>query len=282
MVVKRKWSILILVIGMLLTQGLSTSVLASGTGALLRMEMETPDVMKLQQNLHTLGYFHVNPTGYFGPITEASVIEFQESNGLTPDGIAGPQTLGRITHLLTTNPSQVPDTVTRGIARQKTDSVRTSIEMIPWFGEAEHVFAIGDVAVVTDVATGLEAQVKRTYGHNHADVEALTAHDTHILLEMAGGEWNWIRRPVIVQVHGRRLAASITLRPHAGRDDMPTNQVVSSRSGGFGRGMNLNAVHGNGMDGHIDIHFEGSRTHGSNQVDADHQQAIRQAYESGK
>ncbi|MDW7672404.1 MAG: peptidoglycan-binding protein, partial [Bacillota bacterium] len=123
--------------------------------------------------------------------------------------------------------------------------------------------------------------VKRTYGTNHADVEALTKEDTGVMKQTAGGEWSWTRRPVIVEVHGVRIAASIALMPHAGRDDLPALQTVNNRSGGFGRGTNLDEVKGNDMHGHVDLHFLGSKGHASGRVDSKHQAAVKEAHQSG-
>lgn len=49
-------------------------------------------VSDLQTKLKTLGYFTLTPTGYFGPITKASVIAFQKAQGIDPIGIVGPKT----------------------------------------------------------------------------------------------------------------------------------------------------------------------------------------------
>ena len=46
-------------------------------------------VEALQQRLTELGYFNGLVTGYFGEITEAAVIQFQNDHGLNPDGIVG-------------------------------------------------------------------------------------------------------------------------------------------------------------------------------------------------
>jgi hypothetical protein len=53
-----------------------------------------PDVVRLQHLLNRL--LHLKPPlqadGVFGPKTAQAVIAFQQQNGLTPDGIVGPQT----------------------------------------------------------------------------------------------------------------------------------------------------------------------------------------------
>ena len=282
MIQANKQSILC-VIGVILFSMITTatSAFAYSNDVLLRREMRNDNVMKLQQDLHTLGYLSVNPTGYFGSLTETAVKGFQQASQLTPDGIAGPKTISSLQHQINNPKKQNEATVTRS-SRSRTSSVsHEPIQQIPWFGEVESIFNRGDQATVTDVTTGKTFQVQRTYGTNHADVETLAREDTEILKEIAGGSWNWVRRPVIVEVHGLRIAASMTAMPHAGRDDKPALKTVSHRSGGFGTGINLDEIKGNGMDGHIDIHFLGSKTHGSNQVDHDHQKAIREAYQSG-
>jgi LysM repeat protein len=147
---------------------------------------------------------------------------------------------------------------------------------LDWWTEASNVFSIGTVAKVIDVHTGRSFNVKRTYGHNHADCEALTSEDSAIIKSIWGG-WSWDRRPVIVEVGDTRIAASMAGMPHAGLDNYSALKTVSERSGGFGKGLNYDAVKGNGMNGHFDIHFLNSKTHGSNKVDSKHQSAIRQA-----
>ena len=251
---------------------------AYSSGTLLRPEMQNQEVTKLQRDLKVLGFFDVHPTGYFGSITEAAVMDFQKENVLSVDGLAGPNTISQIQKLTRSNSKNSNEVVTRGSSGRSEASRNDKVQLLDWFDEVKPLWQRGEDAVVTDLSTGAKFNVKRTYGRNHADVEPLTKEDTQILKQAAGGSWNWVRRPVIVELHGQRIAASLTAMPHAGIDGLPTNQIVNNRSGGFGRGTNLNAVHGNGMHGHIDIHFPGSRTHGSNSVCSDHQQAVRKAY----
>lgn len=53
-------------------------------------------VKYLQLNLNGLGYGTLDTDGQYGSKTKASVIKFQKAYGLTTDGMAGPQTLGKI------------------------------------------------------------------------------------------------------------------------------------------------------------------------------------------
>jgi len=49
-------------------------------------------VRELQQALITAGYDPGSVDGTFGPATEAAVTAFQQDNGLSADGVVGPDT----------------------------------------------------------------------------------------------------------------------------------------------------------------------------------------------
>jgi hypothetical protein len=253
--------------------------LAYSAGRILKKGMRDPNVTELQNDLKMLGFFSENPTGYYGDITNNAVVEFQKKYGLTPDGIAGKNTIGKISELKNSGDTYLKAETLAAPAEGQT--VENEIQKLNWFDDVRYIFAKGDVATVIDVETGLEFQAKRTYGSRHADCETLTANDTEILRQIAGGDWNWTRRPVIVVIDGYRIAGSMTAMPHAGRDDAPANKTVRNRSDGYGTGANLDAVKDNGMDGVFDIHFDGSKTHTTNRVDKAHQNAIAKAFSSG-
>lgn len=110
------------------------------------------------------------------------------------------------------------------------------------------------IFTVTDVDTGLSFRVQRRAGANHADVQPLTKQDTAVMKQIYNGTWSWKRRAVLISSNGHRLAASMHGMPHGG-DGIP----------------------GNGFAGHFCIHFQGSTTHGSGNVDPDHQLMIYKA-----
>lgn len=169
--------------------------------------------------------------------------------------------------------------ISRGGTAPKSTSKSTyssKIETLDWWKEARHIFKVNSIAKVTDVYTNKSFNVKRTMGTNHADTEALTLDDTKIIKSIWGG-FSWERRPVIVEVNGKKLAASMSAMPHAGIDSAPAFKVVNNRSLDYGRGENLDVIKNNGMDGHFDIHFLNSTRHKDGKKDPEHQTAIKSA-----
>jgi len=220
-------------------------------------------VSELQTKLKEKGFYSGSIDGIFGSGTENAVKAFQRASGLTADGIAGPKTIAALNQ-------------SGGSSRGTTDRPNGSVELIHW-NDVDSVWPRNTSAVIVDVDTGKRINVYRSGGTNHADVETASAADTATLKSLYGGSFSWDRRAVVVEVGGRRLAASMAGMPHAGRDDQPNRAMVSNRSGGYGYGSNLDAIKGNNMDGVFDVHFYQSRTHGSNKVDSAHQSMVKKA-----
>ncbi|MFZ5353190.1 MAG: LysM peptidoglycan-binding domain-containing protein [Bacillota bacterium] len=65
-------------------------------GNSLKKGETSEEVKSVQEMLKKLGYFEEDCTGYFGPVTENAVKEFQKDNKLTVDGVVGPQTLKQL------------------------------------------------------------------------------------------------------------------------------------------------------------------------------------------
>ncbi|HBQ25707.1 MAG TPA: hypothetical protein DD791_04885 [Syntrophomonas sp.] len=127
-------------------------------------------------------------------------------------------------------------------------------EFLTW-EEARQYFNKYSSATIMDLDTGLQFNVQRRGGSNHADVQPLTAEDTATMKAIYNGKWSWKRRAVIVEMeNGRKIAGSMNGMPH-------------------GRG----AIAGNNFNGHSCIHFRDSTTHGSRKVDLTHQMMVWKA-----
>lgn len=74
-------------------------ILIAQVGGLLGVGDSGDAVVRLQTQLANLGFNPGAIDGEFGAQTEAAVIQFQQSQNLVPDGIAGPQTLAALDRL---------------------------------------------------------------------------------------------------------------------------------------------------------------------------------------
>ena len=74
----------------------SVDLTARQVSAIMHLGSKGEFVVDLQKKLNTLGYGPLEPDGEFGEATDIAVKAFQEDNGLTPDGWAGPKTLEEI------------------------------------------------------------------------------------------------------------------------------------------------------------------------------------------
>jgi len=144
--------------------------------------------------------------------------------------------------------------VTFGEAGRK--EMNDGVEMLDWSSEGKSIMKEGTVATITDISTGIQFKIRVLFGTNHADVEPLTADDTAKMKQTRGGKWSWGRRAIWVTLEsGRTFAASANGMPH-GRSSISNNN----------------------FPGHFCIHFLNSRIHGTNKVDAEHQNQIKIAF----
>ena len=203
----------------------------------LRMGDSGSAVKDLQTKLKKLGYYDGTVDSTFGSGTYAAVKAFQKKYNLTADGVAGSATLKKIES-----------------AVASASSGKITTERLDWFNGGKYVIPNGAVFQIKDVSTGLIFSARRQSGGNHMDAEPLTAEDTAILKKINGGTFSWRRRAVLVKYNGHVYAASIYSEPHG------TNTILD-----------------NNFDGQFCLHFYGSKTHGTDRVDADHQKCVEQA-----
>ncbi|MCM3694549.1 muramidase family protein [Neobacillus niacini] len=126
-------------------------------------------------------------------------------------------------------------------------------EYMDWWTEAQYVFTIGKSAKVTDFETGRSFYIKRTIGANHADSETVTTIDSNIAKSIWGG-FSWTPRAVLLEVNGRKLAASMSFMPHE-------REFIAN----------------NGITGHFDVYFGNSTRHVDGKADAKHQAQVEKA-----
>jgi len=131
-----------------------------------------------------------------------------------------------------------------------------NVELLTW-AQARRLIQNGVTMRVVDVRTGLAFNIKAFSTGGHADVEPVTQADTDIIFRTRDSRWSWAARPVWVTIGGRTIAASINGMPHAG-----------------------STISGNGMDGHLCLHFWGTITNNKS-YERDLNNAVMEAFNAG-
>jgi peptidoglycan hydrolase-like protein with peptidoglycan-binding domain len=230
----------------------------------------SPDIKILQKALAQEVIFDSDEyTNFFGDVTEDSVKAFQKKYNLQIDGVVGKGTIDKLKELgyITNN-----NVVSRGGKINGRYG-----EYLSWSKVKKMVNMKNTVLTIEDFYTGRRFKVMASYGSSHIDIEMLTAKDSSIVKQLWGGSYSWSRRPVLVYINNRVIAASMNGMPHAGREDSPEGATVSNRSGDFGRGYNYDYIKGNNISGVACLHFKDSTLHKANRVDPEHKKAIMTA-----
>lgn len=267
------------------------SPVVAGYQGVLKRGMKGEDVQELQDGLIVLGFLEGESDGLFGQKTLDAVTAFQRTHSLHVDGVVGADTwslleaeiarlrmktyivsrgdtlydLARrfsvtVSDLASVNNIRDPALIKEGqeLLVPAPGSVvsrgeRGDSEMLHW-DSVNRIFKVGSIATITDVRTGLSFRVRRRGGSLHADVEPYTKEDTAIMRRIYGGSWSWNRRPIIVRIGGRRIAASMNGMPHGGQ-----------------------SLGNNNFKGHFCLHFAGSKLHCSRKPCPEHQKCVREA-----
>lgn len=132
------------------------------------------------------------------------------------------------------------------------EEIGLTIELLPW-EKANQFLPKYSKFKVMDTETGQSFYVQRRAGSNHADVQPLTNEDTAIMKKIYNGKWSWKRRSILVISKDRWIAASMHGMPHGG------------------------GALKNNFPGHFCIHFFGSTTHRTNEMDLSHKLMILKA-----
>ncbi|HMM31802.1 MAG TPA: peptidoglycan-binding protein [Clostridia bacterium] len=213
-------------------------------------------VVRIQMRLRDLGYFNFKPTGNFQTMTVDATIKFQQrqldANGqsIIADGTVGPQSMGLLFSAAAAR-AEIVANIPVGPSLQGTPTVVG--ELTDW-GQVKTMLVKGQSYTVTDFNTGSQFRLTYTGGENHAEMECSSATDTTVLKEVFGNDFSFFKRPAVISINGKNIAASLQGSPH-GEDTVSSND----------------------MDGHLCMFFNGSTSHVSNLPDAEHVAQIYKA-----
>lgn len=206
-------------------------------------------VTYIQTALTALEYYDRQITGHYGRYTKDAVRAFQRDHNLTADGVCGATTLAAIQKAYSGSSSA-------------TTTYNATVYKLDWSymkSEATKLgIARGASIKLTDLTTGKSLNVHVQSTGNHIDAEPLTSADTTTLCEIYGvstpNAISYKRRPMMITTSAGQFLCSIYGQPHGAQD-----------------------ITNNGYEGQFCLHFVNSKTHGTNRVDGDHQNAINTA-----
>ena len=208
-------------------------------------------VVRIQLRLRELGYLSYKPTGVYRSMTTAAVKEFQSrcnavgDEMIAVDGRLGPVTLEKLFDSNAPRP-KIPDSVNMPRGPKNPELKEKDGALIEWETVKEKLKK-GNAYRIIDCNTGRIFEMIFTGGENHAEMEIATVHDMENFKYICGDDYNFLKRPVIVEIEGERIAASIQCWPHG-------NDSISE----------------NGMSGHVCVFFKGSLSHVGMLPDVEH------------
>lgn len=206
-------------------------------------------VTYIQTALTALEYYDRQITGHYGRYTKDAVRAFQRDHNLTADGVCGATTLAAIQKAYSGSSSA-------------TTTYNATVYKLDWSYMKSNATALGIARgasiKLTDLTTGKSLNIHVQSTGNHIDAEPLTSADTTTLCEIYGvstpNAISYKRRPMMITTSAGQFLCSIYGQPHGAQD-----------------------ITNNGYEGQFCLHFVNSKTHGTNRVDGDHQNAINTA-----
>lgn len=222
---------------------------SGSTGSSYTIGSTGSTVTYIQTALTALEYYDRQITGHYGRYTKDAVRAFQRDNNLTADGVCGAATLAAIQKAYSGSSSA-------------TTTYNATVYKLDWSYMKSNATALGIARgasiKLTDLTTGKSLNVHVQSTGNHIDAEPLTSADTTTLCEIYGvstpNAISYKRRPMMITTSAGQFLCSIYGQPHGAQD-----------------------ITNNGYEGQFCLHFVNSKTHGTNRVDGDHQNAINTA-----
>ena len=130
-----------------------------------------------------------------------------------------------------------------------------NVELLTW-AQARPLIPMRTDMRVVDVRTGISFNLRAFSLSGHADVEPPTRADTDAILRSRNGVWAWAPRPVWVTIGDRTFAAALNGMPH-----------------------DVSTISGNGMNGHLCLHFAGTVTR-SQSYQRNLRNAVQEAFDA--
>lgn len=206
-------------------------------------------VVRIQIRLAELGYLNYKATGAYRSMTVEAVKAFQQrccdvGNNVQIDGAIGDQTM-QLLFAKNAPRAKIPDSVHIAIGPIH-ETLEITGDIMAW-NDVKAQLTVGEIYKATDCNTGRNFSLIFSGGVNHAEMELASSEELDEFMKICGDEFNYYKRPVLIEIGGRQIAASIQCYPHG-------SETIAD----------------NGMNGHICVFFKDSLSHVGQLPDVEH------------
>ena len=164
-------------------------------------------VVRIQQRLMDLGYYHYKPTGSYQAVTRRAVLAYERAAGKRQDGQLTPQEQDE---LFSGMAERAPFSASIALSfTAQTTPFQATGELWDW-SEVKKELVAGETYTVTNCATGESCKMIFQDGKHHAHMTpAANYTDGQMLKKWLGESNSYYKIAVTVEIGEKRVAASI-------------------------------------------------------------------------
>ena len=164
-------------------------------------------VVRIQQRLMDLGYYHYKPTGSYQAVTRRAALAYERAAGARQDGRLTPEEQDE---LFSSGATRAPFAAAIALSfTAQTTPFQVTGELWDW-SEVKKELTAGETYAVTNCATGESCDMVFVDGEYHAHMVPAAYYTNAQALKRWLGESNsYYKIAVTVQVNGKRIAASL-------------------------------------------------------------------------
>lgn len=230
---------------------------ASSNDGIYAKSSTGPMVVRIQLRLRELGYLNFKPTGSYKSMTVDAAKAFQKNYrdsgfDMQVDGKMGEQSLELLFKFEALRPSLSSVSIPAG-PKHGSGVITKTGSLVQW-NDVKTLMKENTAYIITDCYTGYTFELVFTGGENHAEMEPASVNALAEFMRICGEQYNYLKRPVVVEIDGQSVAASIQCWPHGS-----------------------NSIAENEMKGHVCLFFEGSLSHVGGLPDVEHNENIYKA-----
>ena len=164
-------------------------------------------VVRIQQRLMDLGYYHYKPTGSYQAVTRRAALAYERAAGARQDGRLTPEEQDE---LFATGATRAPFSASIALSfTAQSTPFQVMGELWDW-DEVKKELTAGETYTVTNCATGESCKMLFQDGQNHAHMTPAVSYiDGQMLKKWLGESNSYYKIAVTVRIGEKRVAASM-------------------------------------------------------------------------